>query len=95
MQEVVDITSTYATVNGERFAGLNFCGFHYVKFTQENFHGALRLKHLNIIQSLYNINKYSRKNFWGTLEKHENRESLAQTIFPCLRVSYFSFLHDL
>ena len=34
------------------------------------------------------INKYSRKNFQGTLENREKRESLAQRIFPRLR--YFN-----
>ena len=54
-----------------------------MKFSWENFHGALRLKHLHnaIIQSLYNINKYSRKNCRVTLE---NRVSLNQQIFPRL-----------
>ena len=31
------------TVNGERFAGLNFRGFHPMSFSQKNFRGALRL----------------------------------------------------
>ena len=50
-----------------------------------NFHGALRLKHLRVqhhCTKLYIINIYSRKNFHGTLENHEERESLAQKIFP-------------
>ena len=46
-----------ATVNGERFAGLNFRRF---QFLWENFRSALRLQRLNnaIIRSLYDINKY-------------------------------------
>ena len=56
-------------------------------FSWENFRSALCLKHSNntIIQSLYNINKYLRKNFCGTVENHEKRASLAQQIFPCLQ----------
>ena len=38
-----------------------------------------------IIRSLYNINKYSRKNFCGTVENCEKLESLAQQIFHRLR----------
>ena len=65
-----ELDTVYHTVNGERFNGLNFCG-------------ALRLKLLNnaIIRSMYNINKYSRKNFCATLENHEKPESFAQQIF--------------
>ena len=42
------------TVNGETIAGLNFHGFHPMKFFTGNFHSALRLQHLSnvIIQSL-------------------------------------------
>ena len=43
----------------------------------------LKQRHdVTIIRSLYDINKYSQKNFRGTIEK---RESVAQQIFPCLR----------
>ena len=38
-----------------------------------------------IIRSFYNINKYSWENFHGAFENRENRISLAQRIFPCLR----------
>ena len=52
-----------------------------------NFRGALYLKHLNnaIIWNLYNINKYSRKNFRGTVKNHKKCESLARWIFPRLQ----------
>ena len=40
-------TVRWTTLNGERFAGLNFCGFHPIKFSWENFCDALCLKHLN------------------------------------------------
>ena len=55
-----------------------------MKFSRENFHGGLHLKHLSnaIIWSLI---KYSWKNFRGTIENRGKRESLAQWIFPRLR----------
>ena len=55
------------TVNGERFAGLNFRGFHSMKFSRENFRCTLRLKHSNnaIIRSLHifteKLSRYSSK----------------------------------
>ena len=54
--------------------GLNFCRFHPMMFSQKNFHCALHLKHFNnaTIQSLYNTNKYSQKNFHGILENCKN-----------------------
>ena len=53
------VTIYICIVNGERFAGLNFCGLHPMKFSWENFCGALGLKHLNnaVLQSLYNIHE--------------------------------------
>ena len=67
------------TVNGERFAGLNICGFSPMKFSQEYFCGALA-------SSVYylTIAKYSWKNFCGTLKKCENHKRLAQQTFPRL-----------
>ena len=72
------------TVDGERFAGLNICGFSAV----EDFHGNIP-RCLGHKYSLFSVNKerhlYSRKNFRGALENHEKHESLAQRIFPLLR----------
>ena len=60
-----------------------------MKFLWENFHSALCLKYLNkaIIRSSYK-NKYSQKNFCGALENCENRESLAQRIFPPIQYMF-------
>ena len=43
------------TVNVERFAGLNFRGFHPINISWENFCGAIHLKYLNntIMRRLY------------------------------------------
>ena len=67
-----------------------------MKFSRENFRGALRLKHLNsgIIRSL---NKYSRRNFRGTLENREKREVvqldiLFEVIHYWQQTSYSLFL---
>ena len=76
---------TISTVNKERFAGLNFCGFHPMKFSQENFCSALYLQ-----MTLYEACKYSWENFHGALE---NRRSLAQRIFPHLRYAIFIVTH--
>ena len=35
------------SINRERFAGLNFHRFQPIKFSWENFRGALRLQHLS------------------------------------------------
>ena len=63
-----------ATVNGERFTGLNLHGFHPMKFSTENICGALCLQHLNnaIIRSLYNISKYYGKTFAVLLKTVKN-----------------------
>ena len=37
------------TVNGERFAGVNFCGFHPMKFFIGKLLQALHLKHLKAL----------------------------------------------
>ena len=68
------------TINVERFAGLNICGFSPMKFLQKYFHGAL-------VTSVYclPIAKNSRGNFHGTLKNCKNCKSLAQQIFPHLR----------
>ena len=57
------------TVNGERFAGLNFRGFHPMKFFTGKTFVMLTLK-----QSHYTmlINKYSRENFRDALKNREN-----------------------
>ena len=62
------------TVNGETFAGLNFHGFHPMKFFTGKILRCLAFKTL----SLYIF----MENFHGTLE---NSEGLAQRIFPHLR----------
>ena len=66
------------TTNKERFTALNFHGFYPMKFSQENFPGALCLKHLNnaIIWSL------TRKSCQNALENYKKHEFLAQQIFP-------------
>ena len=65
------------TVNGERFAGLNFRGFYPMKF----FTGKLlwyltftTLKQRHYTKLAY-ISKYSRKNFCGAFENCEKCES--------------------
>ena len=35
-----------ATINVERFVGLDFCGFNPMEFSAKNFHGVLHLKYL-------------------------------------------------
>ena len=65
------------TVDGERFAGLNIRSFSAIKVFAEIFSCCLGHKY-----SLFSINKdrhlYSWKNFRGTPENREKRESLAQ-----------------
>ena len=61
------------TVNGERFTGLNFCGFHPMKF----FTGKLSWWLTLSTYACININKYSRNDFRGTLENYKKHESLA------------------
>ena len=91
--KVIDITngaqnfsnSVTTTVDGERFAGLNIHGFNAIKVFTEIFSHCLGHKY-SIIKERH---LYSRKNFHGTPENREKRESLAQRIFPCLPYSYF------
>ena len=71
------------TVNMERFAGLNICGFGLMN--SKFFMGILSwsLSHHCL---LFNYSyKYSRENYCGTLKNHKNPISLAQRIFPCLQ----------
>ena len=56
-----------------------------MKFSWENFRGALHLQHFSNAISYTKISKYSQENFCGALESHEKHESLAQRIFPRLR----------
>ena len=65
------------TVDGERFAGLNICGFSTIEvFT------VILLRCLGHKCSLFSTIKErylnSWKNFHGTPENHENHETLAQ-----------------
>ena len=46
------MSSLSITVNGEIFSGLNFHRFHPIKFSRENFRGALHLKYLANQRSL-------------------------------------------
>ena len=65
------------TVDGGRFAGLNIRGFSAIEVFVEIFSHCLGHKY-----SIFSINKerylYSRKNFHGTPENREKRETLAQ-----------------
>ena len=72
------------TINVERFAGLNIHGFNPMKFFAEIISCALATSvyYLPIV-------KNSRENFHGTLKNCENRESLAQRIFPRLQYAHF------
>ena len=65
------------TVDGERFAGLNVCGFNPIEVFKEILSCCLGQKYF-----LFSIIKRGayihRKNFRGTLENYEKCESLAQ-----------------
>ena len=64
--------------NVDRFTGLNIP-------SNKVFHrktSAVTYIYNAIVWSLYKVNNYLQKNFRGTLEHHEKRESLAQQIFP-------------
>ena len=76
----------YYTIDRERFAGLNIHGFSTIEIFTEIFS-----RYLGHKCSLFSTTKeperclYSWKNFHGTPENRECRESLAQRIFPHLR----------
>ena len=56
-----------------------------MKFLQKYFHSALATS-----VSYLSRAKNSRENFHGKLTNHENCESLAQLVFPCLQYSIYS-----
>ena len=68
------------SVNGERFSGLNYRGFHLMKFFTGKVSQCLSFKALKQCHytKLVYINKYSCKNFCSILENHKKHESLAQ-----------------
>ena len=70
------------TVNGEKVAGLNIHVFSPMKFFAEILSRCIG--HQCSLLT-YCKAKNSRENFCGKLKNHENSESLAQRIFPCLR----------
>ena len=74
----------YYTVDGEKFAGINIRSFSAIEVFME-----ILLHYLGHRYSLFSTIKErcsnSWKNFCGTPENHENRESLAQRIFPHLQ----------
>ena len=72
------------TVNGERFAGVNICGFSLMKFFMRIFSWCLGQ------QCFLTIAKYSQENFHGTVKNYENCKSLAQQIFSHLRYMHAS-----
>ena len=69
------------TVDGERFAGLNIRGFSAIEVITEILSRCLGYK-CSLFSTVKERCLNSRKNFCDT---PENRESLAQRIFPCLR----------
>ena len=64
----------------ERFAGLNIRGFSPMKFSRKYFRGALATSVPYLPKA-----KNSMENFHGKVKNRENRESLAQRIFPHLQ----------
>ena len=80
--EIVCTVMYARTVNRERFTGLNFHGFHPMKFFTGNFCCALHLKYLNnaIIWNLV----YIRGKTFAVLLKTAKNKSLAQRIFSHL-----------
>ena len=72
----------------ERFAGLNVRRFNYIEVFAEILSHCLGQKCLAILFSIIKERcQYSREIFYGTFENHEKRKSLAQQIFPHLRLS--------
>ena len=71
-------------VDGERFSGLNIRGFSAIKVFTEILSRCLGHK-CSLFSTIKERCLNLRKNFRGTPENRENRESLAQQIFPHLR----------
>ena len=73
--------SVLITVDGKSFPGLNFRSFDPMKYFVEilsQFIGQERLCYMYIDNYSRGTRvKYSWKNFYGPLQNHENRESLA------------------
>ena len=80
-----------ATVNGERFAGLNFCIFVVFKSTAKVFPWIFTLYKLCVVE-LFKCFKGTAKVFPWKLPSGGIRESLAQQIFPHLW--YFSHIRE-
>ena len=74
----------WSTIDGERFVGLNICGFSAIKVFTEILSHCLGHK-CSLFSTIKGRHLYSRKNSHGTPENREKCESLAQQIFPCLR----------
>ena len=72
--DVVIVTFEECSVNRERFTGLNFHGFHPMKFFTGKLSQCLMLNALKQYHHYTKLDKYSRKTF----EKHKNRDSFAQ-----------------
>ena len=73
----LDHTEVWNTVDVERFAGLNICGFSPIKFSRKYFRGALATS-----VHYLPIAKNSQENFRGKLK---NRESFLFTVYAQLR----------
>ena len=70
------------TVDMERFAGLNICGFNPIEVFKDILSSCLGQKCLYIIKERH---LYSQKTFMvATLENCEDHKSLVQQIFPHL-----------
>ena len=72
------------TVDGERFGGLNICGFSVIKVFMEILSRCLGHR-CSLFSTIKERCLYSQKNFHDTPENHEKHESLAQRIFSHLR----------
>ena len=73
-----------ATIDGERFAGLNVRVFNSIEVFTEILSCCLGQKCL-LFSIIKERHLYSWENFCGTLENHEKCECLAQKIFPHLQ----------
>ena len=86
IKNVHNVTKYKTTVDGERFTGLNIHGFSAIEVFTEILSRCLGHKD-SLFSTLKERCLNSRKNFCGTPENHENCESLAQQIFPRLRLT--------
>ena len=81
-----------ATVDKERFAGLNICNFSIIEVFMEILSCYLGHK-CSLFSTIKEGHLYSWKNFRGTPENCEKCESLAQQIFPHLRYTVIEYSH--